>query len=265
MNFNSISARIVQLRRLPPSLWYSFAGGWLSRNKNQWVPCLLPECLQLLRVPLREFYESYAFFCENPLGLNELGYFQRQLKPGDVFYDIGGFRGAYSAAAKMKLGASSSVHIFEPLPKNIEAIRRVASLNRFSEFTVNSLAVGDGVPVAGGVNEQDGMLRIGDVAAADLTNFPSISLDEYIANGNPPPSIVKIDVDGFELHVLRGAQGCLARHPRLWLEVHPTYLKAQGKSADAVLQFLRDNEYRISFFCDFNSPSAETSYHIWCE
>lgn len=254
------------MRRSPLVFWWPFASGWLARKKSQSVPCLLPGCRRLLRVPLKDFYESYVFFCEHPHGLEELGYFLGQLKPGDVFYDIGGFRGAYSTAAIMRLGSQVSVHIFEPLPKNAKAIESIALLNNLSNLKVNPMAVGDGTPVTGGINEQDAMLRLGDSVAAGKTDFPSVSLDEYIAEGNPPPSIVKIDVDGFELHVLRGAQKCLAQsRPRLWMEVHPVFLKAQNKSADDVLQLVRESGYHVSFFNDFNLPSVETSYHIWCE
>jgi len=96
-------------------------------------------------------------------------------------------------------------------------------------------------------------------------NFPSVTLDQYIAQGNAAPSVMKIDVDGFELHVLRGARKCLAEHrPRLWVEVHPEFLRAQGKSHEQVGEFLRQAGYTLEFFKDRHSVHWEKSFHVWC-
>lgn len=266
MRFKSLLGKWPQLRDLSFVLWCPFIWGWLFRQKNEFVPCALPACSRLLLVPLSDFYASYFFFCEDPRGRRELGFFFGKLKPCETFYDIGGFRGAYSAAAKVKSGTDISVHLFEPLKKNAEAIQRICQLNAFDDFKINPLAVSDGDPFSAGVNEQDAMLRLGDENAIASAEFSSITLDDYVAGGNPPPTIIKLDVDGFELRVLRGARKCLSQnHPRLWVEVHPQFLSRQGSSADAVLNFLREAGYAISFFDDFNSPDSRTSYHIWCE
>jgi len=265
MDSNAITGKFTQLRGAPVALWPKFIGGWLNRQNTKEIPCLLPGCRYIVQVPVRDFYESYIFFCENPEGRGELEYFLDRSKPGDVLYDIGGFRGAYSAGVKAKLNDSVSVHIFEPLPHNLESLRALMALNQFTRFQVNALAVGDGHPVVGSVNEGDVMLRLGDAAASGANQFKSISVDEYIAAGNPPPSLMKIDVDGFEIQVLTGAKNCLRQnHPRLWLEVHPTFLKNQGKSVDDVLGLLKATGYKPVFFDDYSNEN-QTSYHLWCE
>ena len=76
---------------------------------------------------------------------------------------------------------------------------------------------------------------------------------------------MKIDVEGYELSVLQGARHCLEKHrPRLWLEVHPNFLGAQGKSEEAVFQPLRQAGYALSFFEDHASPYRGVSFHVWC-
>jgi len=186
----------------------------------------------------------------------------------EVLYDVGAFRGAYSTITKLKLRNHVAIHAFEPIAKNVEAIRSICALNRFDNFKITPLAVGDGNSLKGKLNGQDVvMFRLGDEGATQgEVEFPAVSLDEYIAQGAPAPSIVKIDVDGFELSVLRGARACLERHrPRLWVEVHPEFLQAHGQSPDDVLGLLRETGYAISFFDDYNLSSAKCSYHIWCE
>ena len=252
---------------MPPTLWPAFWTGWLRRRHNGFVPCAFAGCRKLLNVPPADFYESYFYFCEHPRGRRELDHFLGKLRPGDVIYDVGAFRGVYSMAAKLKLGAAVSLHAFEPLAKNIEAVRRVCALNHFTGIQINALAVGDGKPVTGTVNEQDVMLQLGNPrASAAAMDFPSISLDEYVARGAPAPTIIKLDVEGFELQVLRGAGQCLDRnHPRLWLEIHPAFLALQGRSPDDVLNLLRAAGYAVSFFYDYNPRDSQSSYHVWCE
>jgi FkbM family methyltransferase len=241
--------------------------GWYRRRQSGFVPCTMAGCDQLLYVPLEDFYESYRFFCEYPGFRDEIAYFLSRLRDTEVFYDIGAFRGAFSTITKMKLQQKVAIHVFEPLPKKVEAIQRICQRNHFEDFKINPLAVGNGRALAGAVNQQDFMFRPGEVhAAAAKTAFPAITLDKYIQLGAAAPTVIKIDVEGFELEVLRGAQQCLSRNrPRLWLEVHPSFLKPQNESADDVLAFLGQIGYATSFFNDYN-PKLETSnYHVWCE
>jgi FkbM family methyltransferase len=266
MRLKSLNGKLVQMVNAAPRLWWPFVSGWLQRRQNDFVPCVFSNCKRLLQVPLKEFYESYFYFCEHPQGRHEMNYFLDRLKRKEVFYDIGAFHGAYSTIAKLKLQKDISLHVFEPLAKNVQAIRRVCELNGFIDFKINPLAVGDGSPVMGNVNEQDVMLRLGDTNAMTPMIFSSVSLDEYIASGNLAPTIIKIDVEGFELQVLQGGQNCLRQHrPSLWLEVHVEFLAAQKKTANDVLNLLREMGYTISFFNDYNSPAGKISYHVWCE
>jgi len=267
MRFDSITGKLVQLGQVRPALWWPFVAGWLRRHRNGFVPCAVAGCKGLLNVPLEDFYVSYGFFCEQSQGRRELNFFLGKLGAGETFYDIGGFHGAYSVIAKLKWRDNIIIHAFEPLAKNVESIRRICALNHFTGIQINALAVGDGNAVTGGVNEQDAMLRLGDSrATVSAIEFPSISLDEYVGRGAPVPTVIKIDVDGFELHVLRGARECLQKnHPRLWLEVHPEFLSAQKKSPEEVLDLLRETGYKILLFDDFNSPNSKFSYHVWCE
>lgn len=226
----------------------------------------MPHCHSLLRVPIPEFYQSYRYFVENSQGRRELAYFLDKLKPGDILYDIGAFHGVFSAAAKIKLQGDVSVHAFEPLQENARVIEKVLRLNAFENFRINPVAVGDGGGISGVIHDNGfAMLRPADKDLA-AKPIPATSLDGFIALGNSAPTVIKMDVEGFEFKVLAGARRCLEQsQPRLWIEVHPQFLAAQGIGDGAVLDLLGECGYRISVFQDFDSPHSSVSYHIWCE
>jgi FkbM family methyltransferase len=258
--------RLKQLRRAHPRLWFPFLRGWLKRRRTGFVPCVMPGCRNLLNVPANDFYESYSFFCEGAPGRGELGYFLERVAAGDVLYDIGAFRGVFSAASKLKWPTEVAVHAFEPIPQSVEAMKRIRALNHFSSFEIVPQAVGDGCLETAGVKTQDGMLHAGESSGpGEALRIRTLALDQYVADGHPAATIMKIDVEGYELQVLKGARHCLNTcKPRLWLEVHPGFLQAQGKSPEEVLSLLREAGYSISFFEDYNAPTSNISYHVWC-
>lgn len=270
MNFNNswkvICGKFTQLSSLPLNQWGSFVLSWLRRKKNGSVACVIAGTKKIVQVDLKDFYESYVFFAEFALGQREIQFFLSKLKKGDVFFDIGGFRGVYSAATKARLGDESNVFIFEPLSNNCTSIERVCQLNQFNQFNLIRSAVGDGSPIKGCVNEIEGMLRSGDATASADSEFPSCSIDGFINNQNIHPTILKVDVDGFEWEVFQGAHDCLKKyHPRVWLEIHPGYLRNKGINWEDVVLFLKSQGYQITFFEDFDSADRDISFHLWCE
>jgi len=267
MHLRNLIRRLSALPGLRLPLWAPFLIGWLQRKRNRFVPCALPACNELLQIPLEDFYRSYAYFSETRPGRTELTFFLQKLRAHEVLYDVGAYRGAYSAAAKARSRAGVSVHLFEPVAKNYEAIRRIGQMNRFSDFQVVPLAAADGGHLQGTINADDLVFSSAEGnRSAHPVDLQAISLDEYVAQGAAPPSLLKVDVDGFELAVLRGAKQCLARErPHLWLEIHPAYLRNQGSSQEEVLEFLRAAGYTIDFFEDHRAAGAAMAFHVWCE
>lgn len=268
MRATSIPGKLVQLRSLPCSAWGKFLQGWLRRERSGTVPCVLPCSKHSLQIPLREFYESYWFFCESRLGRHELRYFLNRLQPGDIIYDVGAFRGAYGAAAKAAFGDKVSVHLFEPIQANVERIRIVSQLNDFRGFEIIGKAVGFGTTITGGLDASDEMLRQDKLSETfTRTEVPSISVDAYVEESRTIPSIIKLDVEGFELEVIQGARKCLLENrPRLWLELHPNYLAAQGKRWQSAIEALKAIGYSTTtFFKDYWYPSRDVAFHVWCQ
>ena len=126
--------------------------------------------------------------------------------------------------------------------------------------------MGDGGRLCGGINEAEGMLRSGDDAALLETQVQSCSLDQFSSDRGVEPTLMKIDVDGFEWEVLQGAKHLLQKcRPRLWMEVHPTFLQNKGVMWKDVIRFLESMGYQVTYFGDFESKDRDIAFHVWCE
>jgi FkbM family methyltransferase len=153
---------------------------------------------------------------------------------GDVCFDVGGYRG-YTAGV-LALGGARQVVVFEPLPRNVAALRRLIELNPRLPVTVEPVAVGavDGaarfkiMPDASmGKLASSGFQP--SAAPTEEIVVPMVRLDSLVlGRGLPWPDVLKIDVEGAELEVLDGAAQLLARKPpKIFLEAHSARLAEQ--------------------------------------
>ena len=154
------------------------------------------------------------------------------LKPGSIAYDVGSYVGFFALGMARVVGREGRVFAFEPDPENAARIREHIAKNRFAaqievvEAAVWRAAADRKVPYRrgrqarsqGGV-EADGLKPV--LASGEHILVTSISLDDFIARGNPVPQLLKIDVEGGESAVLAAAERLLAEHkPLIICEVH---------------------------------------------
>ena len=263
----SFLGKFKQLSALPPARWGRFIGAWLQRHRTGNVPCVLPGTSREVDLPRRDFYESYAYFAEIKPGRRELRYFLGQLRPGDVLFDVGAFRGVFSLAAVTRFGADITVHAFEPVSTNLASLEKVLALNSISSVRVVNATVGDTEPLRGKVDLSTGMFTNSETFLEDGgALIAHTTLDDYVRETGVTPTVIKLDVEGFEAEVLAGGRELLtSKKPRIWLEMHPQLLAAKGQSETQVRANLESLGYRLSFFEDYRLPTRNLGYHVWCE
>jgi FkbM family methyltransferase len=147
------------------------------------------------------------------------------------FWDIGANIGVYSWYC---VEARPDFHVvsFEPDTKNLECLRRTSAAWNLTEHVIEPRAVAEQVGrttfFTDEVSRATGTLEPA-AGAFNTTHYGSVprgvqvetvSLDHLIAEGWAPPLVIKIDVEGAELRVLRGGQSLFAEHrPILLLEI----------------------------------------------
>jgi FkbM family methyltransferase len=156
------------------------------------------------------------------------------VKPGDICFDIGGWRGYCGGA--MSTHQAKGVYIFEPLPDNCARIERLLSLNTNLPIQLVKTAVGaaDGnatfsmldATSMGKLSDSPFQPEVKSEKSIDVT---VISLDSWRRrNGIDAPNVMKIDVEGAELMVLQGAAETIKEsHPTMFIECHSRELTKQ--------------------------------------
>lgn len=175
---------------------------------------------------------------------------EESLAPGAVLYDIGANVGAYAMIASKFCRNQVTVHAFEPSFATYSQLCRNVILNRCQgSIMPHMLCLTDATkPVVfgyGSLTAGSALHTVRNAADARADEFKAVyeqqmlgfSIDDLVSRfGFPIPNHIKLDVDGAELDVLRGAVQTLSdpRVTSLLVEVG-----TGARRADAVLELLR--------------------------
>jgi len=172
------------------------------------------------------------------------------LRPGDTFVDIGANIGIFSLLAAQIVGPTGRVIAFEPVPITLEKLRANILLNDLQNITVVPIALSD--ETRRGVIHLDGENNSGASSFRKSRNSREcveVALDTFDryaqAHLATAPRLIKIDVEGAEVKVLRGMQQLLAsiRRPPIVLEVSEGSLLKLGSSKEELFEIASAHGY----------------------
>lgn len=169
---------------------------------------------------------------------DEYAAFRAATRPGDVVIEAGANAGAYAVLFGQWVGPSGRVYAFEPDPRAFAALADHVALNGVADRVV---------PIGAAVVEQPGNVRLQLAPSSGLSrvagtrddvtesvDVDGVSIDEFCARLNITPALLKIDVEGAELGVLRGARRTIAAAGpalHLFVEMHPALWKQSAITA----------------------------------
>lgn len=172
------------------------------------------------------------------------------LERGQTFVDAGANLGWFTVLAARLVGDSGRVLSFEPSTRIRGHLTRNVELNGFSNVRIESCALGEASGTAVFSGGTEGNLGTGTITRPDAAGeaVDVRTLDDYCASqGIERIDFLKIDVEGAEGMVLRGARGLLAerRIARLLVEINDVRLRELGTSAREALELLRGSGYQL--------------------
>lgn len=201
---------------------------------------------------------------------------------GDIVFDIGANVGLYTVELSRLCGPTGHVWAFEPVPDTYWRLRETLALNRCDNVS----------PIQGAVSDEDGAARMGlfepqfaewnsignhlmhtaegtPVVPRRSVEVPAITLDRFCeVNRIERVKFMKVDVEGFEYSVFRGAQRLLKEHrvDYICFEISKEPLKGAGVESRNVFAALEAHGYAAYQYDRkanrFHGPIQDTS-ELW--
>ncbi len=172
-------------------------------------------------------------------------------RPGDVVLDIGAHIGLFTVLLSRLVGPAGRVLSFEPTPYTCAVLRETIRLNSCqSNLEVYQRAVSRRTGRATFFDTGDVLSNANSLVRTHRSRgeiaVDSITIDELVPR-TEAVRLMKIDVEGAELDVLRGARQTFANsRPAVYLELHPRQIRATGGSLEEIWDVLRD--YRLTVY-----------------
>jgi FkbM family methyltransferase len=186
-----------------------------------------------------QWYKEWFYAASNPTW--ELDEYVHLVQPGDRVLEIGCHHGFLTMMLAHLTGPSGFVLAVDANPENVLVAQAQLTLNQLTPFC--KVLFGAGA-------DQVGLLEFewrtnshaivgsgGSSQGCHSYSVPAVTGDD-LDREYGPFNVLKVDVEGFELAVLRGCGSLLARKPKLILELHPHFMKMYGYDA-TVAEVLR--------------------------
>lgn len=192
-------------------------------------------------------------------------FIQRYLKVGDSFLDIGANIGLYTLLACSVVSKSGSVDSFEPCPKTFRRLEENVARNELNQVKLHQTVLGENSSVIKFTVDLDTINHV-------LSSAPPKTEDNYIEVSCQPLdeiindkdyAMAKLDVEGYELPVLRGGSKMLSHQnpPVLMLEINEEFKRYGITALEIVNQLQKWGYYSASY--DADSNELKFTNQVW--
>ena len=196
--------------------------------------------------------------------------FARFVKTGMTVLDIGAHHGLYTLLASNRVGPQGRIFSFEPSTRERSALLQHIRMNRCKNVTVEVFAVGN--------ENTDAQLFVVEGAQTGCNSLrkpaPDVSgtlnpltvhvvkLDDWLASRKIDcVHFIKLDVEGGELEVLKGAHSLISGNPRpiILVEVQDVRTLPWGYKGVEIIDYLKTKNY-VWFGLRSNGSVEETNF-----
>jgi FkbM family methyltransferase len=177
---------------------------------------------------------------------------KQTITPGAVVLDVGANVGVSAMMMARWCGPEGHIHAFEPSPSPKQLLTEHLRMNGLSDrVTVCPSALSDAEGTttfyASGISGKSALSDVNIGQSSEQVQVPVTTIDAYCRAKNIKPSLIKIDVEGFEFNVLNGARNTLKEvRPSILVELHPMNWPALGIDVGWAAEQLRELNYKAT-------------------
>lgn len=187
----------------------------------------------------------------------ELAFYVANVEPGATVLDVGAHVGELSLLFSRLVGSTGVVHAFEPVRATFDRLSRVVEASGRQNIRLHSVAVADAdgertINIYGGPEYSswsslaDRDLHAYGVDRTATETVPALTLDTFCNGLQGPIGLLKVDAEGAELQVLRGARSLLeTRRIRACVFEYGGTTAEMGNDPDQIERYLADVGYRL--------------------
>jgi len=200
----------------------------------------------LMNLDLSDWAQRMTYFLARYYELGVARVLELLLRPGDRFVDIGANIGMITLHARSLVGSSGRIDCFEPNPDCVDLLQKNLAINEIQNVVVHqcALAEASGALTLSLTSGHSGTATLADVGTKAVRK---IVVDVRVGDDvlTEAPQLIKIDVEGFELQVLRGLRSTLTIHkPFVITELIERQLALAGTSVREMADYLFSLNYR---------------------
>jgi FkbM family methyltransferase len=226
--------------------------GWVNRALGKFIRVKVFDEVELRLINPLEFHQKVLLFGDDLYEPQIMSLLSSALGPGKIFFDVGTNMGYHSLLASKLVGDKGRVHAFEPADTQFQHLQLNLRINHIENVTANQCAVAESTGereffISEGWNQ--GTHSLGKTAGQSKScRVPCVSIDDYVEKQSVKRiDVMKVDVEGAELSVFKGAQRTLSTMPPplLIFECCEEFSQPFGYSTRDVKQMIEQHGYNL--------------------
>jgi FkbM family methyltransferase len=236
--------RIKKISYTPNPLVEKYKAEFLNRNRKKLIPDLIKMREGVEFRATERSRDAFEWFCyKSPQMVQEYDQFLEKIRGRQSFLDAGCSHGVFSLTfcASRTNGRALAI---DPSPAAMQHLHENIALNGLEN---SILAIPYGVGASDQfVNMSENWDHLEITRGKSDAEVRVLPIDKICSENHFFPDIMKIDVEGFELDALLGAETTMSRHrPVLFLEIHPLLVRENKQNPTECFDFLSDMGYVV--------------------